>query len=31
MVGEADESDIKILDKLQERFDKAMAHIINAE
>lgn len=23
-----DDSDIKILDKLQERFDKAMAHII---
>lgn len=28
---DCDESDIKILDKLQERFDKAMAHIINAE
>jgi len=28
---DCDESDIKILDKLQKRFDKAMAHIVNAE
>ena len=28
---DCDESHIKILDKLQERFDKAIAHIINAE
>lgn len=26
-----DEKYLKILDKLQERFDKAIAHIINAE
>ena len=26
-----DEKYLKILDKLQERFDKAMVHIVNAE
>ena len=28
---DCDSNYIKILDKLQERFDKAMAHIVNAE
>ena len=28
---DCDEGDIKILNKLQKRFDKAMAHIVNAE